>query len=389
MTASAGRKVRVLHCVSDLHVGGVGMLLVRYLPLMDAGRFENHLCYFSGNRDLEPKFLEAGIEPVHLQHGGKRHALRTLIRLTRLIRRLKIDILHTHLLLDGFYGRFSATVARVPVVTTLHATAVPSKLKWGRYRFHYLIEDLMGRYMTKQFIAVSNAVKEVYTSHRLINEHKVTVLYSGISLDGFGNMGMKAPDAELPDELGLRGSYPVLINVGRLHEQKGQRYLVPMMKDVLKKEPSAVLLVAGGGELEGALKEEAKGAGLEGSIRFLGQRADVRELLAVSDIFVFTSLSEGLPVAVLEAMATGLPVIAFRNGPIEEMVQDASSGVLVEPRDPGAMAEAVLQVAGSGDGLGLMGQRGREIVGEKFDIEDSVRRLEEVYLSVFEGKGNV
>jgi glycosyltransferase involved in cell wall biosynthesis len=158
-----------------------------------------------------------------------------------------------------------------------------------------------------------------------------------------------------------------------------------MMPRVLERWPHAKLLLVGEGLARPGLEREARQAGVAHRVSFLGHRSDVRDVLAISDLFLFPSLSEGLGLALLEAAAAGKAVVASNCGPMPEVVEDGESGYLVEPGDAGALAEAVLRMLDSPDRMRRMGQRGQQIVGEKFDIRVAVRRLEEIYLSILEG----
>lgn len=383
---------RILHCLSSLHVGGVGQLVLRNITQIDKRRFESRVCYLTPRRDLEPQFIEAGFTPLCLEHQRKWHGVRTLLQLVKLLRQNRIDLVHTNHLLDRLYVGLAAALCGVPVVTTLHDTTISpdeaGKLLYrARVRAVTVLMDWIGCFLTSRFVAVSEAVRDVYTRHRHVPRDHIEVLYSGVSTREFGVPSDGRGQERLRRELGIEGAYPVLINVGRLAKAKGQVWLVRMMPQLMERWPTARLIIVGEGGERKALEEEIRRHGLGSHVSLVGQRSDVPNLLAVSDVFLFPSVSEGLPLALLEAAASGKPVVASNCGPIGEVVEDGASGYMVEPENPEALAQAVLRVLESPQRARCMGLRGRQIVREKFDIRDSVPALERVYLSILEEYG--
>jgi glycosyltransferase involved in cell wall biosynthesis len=373
--ASLRRPIRVLHTLSGLHVAGIGRMLLRNIAALESDRVQNYVAYLTPDRVLEPQYREAGFEPICLDHRTTSHGPRTLYRLVQLIRELDVDVVHTNHSLDRLYGGAAARIAGVPAVTTAHDT--------GRYyATGGRLRKWLERRLLSQYIAVSGAVAQAYERSRNVPADRIRVTYSGIDLLKFA----PAPSAEsvssLCAELGLHDAYPVLINVARLHTVKGQKYLVPMMSNLLPRWPRAKLLLVGEGALRSTLEASIARGGLGESIKLLGLRSDVRTLLALSTLFIFPSLEEGLPIAVIEAMGAAKPVVAARVGPMAEMVEDEKSGLLVSPKDPVALACAVERLSSSPELALRMGQRGQQIVAERFSIKTTVRSMEDLYRGV-------
>jgi glycosyltransferase involved in cell wall biosynthesis len=183
-------------------------------------------------------------------------------------------------------------------------------------------------------------------------------------------------------ELNLNGAYPVLVNMGRLVPQKGQKYLLEAMPDVLLDFPNAKLLLVGDGFLRAELEELRDNLGLGQRVQFLGKRTNVKVFLELSDIFVFPSLFEGSGGnALLEAAALGCPCIASDVGPIPEVIENGHSGILAPPRSSQALAQAIIYLAGHREIARAMGQKARRAVMQKFSIERSARHLGDVYES--------
>ena len=169
------------------------------------------------------------------------------------------------------------------------------------------------------------------------------------------------------------------MTVGRFSEQKGHRYLLAAIPDVLARHPATYFLWAGEGDLEADLRAEARRLGLEGQVRFLGRRDDVPHLLAAADPFVLPSLFEGLPLAVLEAMAARLPVVGTRVCGTSEAVQDGVTGRLVPPEDAAALTAAIVQVLDAPDLAARWGAAGRARVAHEFNAARMVGEVVAVY----------
>lgn len=257
---------------------------------------------------------------------------------------------------------------------------------WWRHaiaRGRSFTEDAIGRLQTRCFVAVSQTVRETHVTARWIPPSRIEVVYSGLPLNDFDQGRINTEYLGiLRRELELEGAYPILINVGRLHSVKGQRYLIPMMAQVLQQWPQARLLIVGEGEERARLTQEVKNYQLDHAVHLLGYRADTVPLLHLADVFVFPSLNEGLPLALLEAMAAAKPVVVSDIPALREVVEPGVNGYLVESRNPDAFARGIEQVLRGVGRAEAMGRASRRIVEEKFEIGDSVKRLEKLYLAM-------
>ncbi|MGH9268194.1 MAG: glycosyltransferase family 4 protein, partial [Acidimicrobiales bacterium] len=250
----------------------------------------------------------------------------------------------------------------------------------------YLLEDALEKRAVQRVVAISQEVAREWRSHpasRRVAGGQVDVIYSGVDLETYRPT---SPRTATREELAIPDTAPILLNVARLDKGKGQQYLVPMMAAVLTSFPSARLLIAGEGNERLALAHAFQDAGLSPSVHLLGQRVDVPTLLAEADVFVFPSLSEGLGNAVIEAIAAGLPVVAFRIPALNEMVEDGVNGYLVDVGNPTALAEAVISVLGRTDGAAPMRAHSRRIASERFDVNQWAARLAAIYVAVAGGE---
>jgi len=232
--------------------------------------------------------------------------------------------------------------------------------------------DRVGR-----FIAVSECIREILLRAGL-SPSKVVTIHSGVDLgkfDGVGPLNGFRDGWSIPQEAILVGS------VAALAPCKDQHTLLRAAQRVVARIPQARFLIVGEGELEGVLRRQRDELGLCKHVVFTGFRWDVGAVLRILDVFVLSSYLEGLGTSVLDAMLCSLPVVATRVGGVPEMVADGRSGLLVPPRDPEALADAIGVLLEDKGRRRTFGQEGRRLV-EQFDIEKTVHRTERVYLEL-------
>lgn len=375
------RPWRVLHVLSSLHVGGAGRLLLANASGLGAHGFESHVAYLTPRSELVPALQVLGIEPVCLDHRRRLHGPRTVLRLCRMIRHREIDLVHTHLFLDRLLGGLAAWLVGRPTVTTLHTGGEGQDLR-GRHR----LEDLLSRRWTRRYLAVSETVAVFQAQNRHLPSDRIEVVHSGIELEPFTAPIPEGRLRALRSELHLGPEGPVLVHVGRLAREKGQRHLLPMMAKVLDPYPEATLLLVGEGDERAWIESTARDLGIQRSVCLAGRRSDIASILALADLFLFPSEpGEGLGLALLEAMAAGKPVVASRLPALAEVVEDGRSGVLVPPGDAEALAQAVLALLERPELRERLGRAGRKIVEQRFDAERAVARLAEIYRTVLQG----
>jgi glycosyltransferase involved in cell wall biosynthesis len=189
------------------------------------------------------------------------------------------------------------------------------------------------------------------------------------------------PDAKirLRHELGIARGERIVGAVGNLYEVKGHRYLLEAVPGILRACPRTTFLIAGRGELEEPLRSQARRLGIDARVRFLGLRPDIPALLSLCDVFVQPSLSEGLSVAILEAMAAALPVVTTRVGGNPELVVDGETGVLVEQANPRQLADAVTRLLTDSAEARRLGDNGLRRVTNRFTVAAMVDAYQAIY----------
>ncbi len=354
-------------------------IFVNVVRGVDNARFSHVICYLGENRGLQNIIAELGYEVLHL--GFRKKQLEhfnpaVVLQLADILREKRIDILHCHKHKPTVYGALASIVAgRIPVISHVHGLSRTRSL--SRRAANWAILKSVQR-----IIAVSESVRrDVIQTNWQIDPSKVVTVKNCIDLQMIDHIKVGRQDARL--RLGLSEDEIVFGTVGRLALTKGQSYLIEAFAQVRKYLPASRLVILGQGPLLQALEKTAKDLGVLPWILFAGYRNDVFELLKGFDVFVLPSLAEGLSIALLEAMAMRLPVIASHVGGIPEVFGECRCGKLVQPKDASALAAAMLEI-GSAEGnlKKQMGEEGRQRVEEEFTTDVMIRKLTGIYESV-------
>jgi len=282
-------------------------------------------------------------------------------KLSRLLRQWQPEIVHAHdphaVAMTSLALSFAAPVPRPKVVAS------------RRVDFH-LQGNAFSQWKYRQvdgFIAASGAIRDILV-HDGIPADRIVVVHDGIDVGKIANR----PAADIHAEYWLPHGVPVVVNVGALVAHKGQRFLIDAMPMVLREVPDARLVIFGEGELRPALERQVKHLSLEKHILLPGFREDVLSLVKSADLFVMSSITEGLGSAVLDAMAMALAVVGTRAGGIPEAIVPGTTGELVEPGDAAALAAAIVKLLQDPSLRQEYGEAGRRRVAHQFDVEHLV-----------------
>lgn len=373
------RPIRVMHVVMDLDIGGGQISILTALRYHNPEALNVTICCLGRAGTLAEKAERMGGNVLSLNRQGMRNDPGTLWQLMRLMRCCKIDVVHTHLWCrSNVYGRAAAALARVPVIVATEQgriTVRPPK--------RLLADYILGPF-TDGFIAVSRAVKEHMVQQQGVPAHKIRVIYNGIDPNQFQ---VCESQTVVRRSLGLPVGVPLIGCVARLEPVKGHSYLIDAMAEIRAHLPQAILLIVGTGTAQVTLREKVRKQGLSGAVLFLGERQDIPTLLRAMDLFVLPSLDEGLGIALLEAMAMGLPVVATNVGGIPEVVDNGRTGILVPPQDSEALAQAVIALLRDEKRRQRMGMLGKERALSQFTAQRSAAQLETLYRSLLQAKG--
>jgi glycosyltransferase involved in cell wall biosynthesis len=233
-------------------------------------------------------------------------------------------------------------------------------------------------------IAVSESTREFLVRERHVPAHRVRLIWNGAPLEEFRAVPAETARATRQG-LGLSEDALVVGSIGRLNEQKGHRYLLEAAARVLSAVPAARVLIVGDGDLEGALREQARTLGIADRVVFAGHRADIPAVLGAVDVFCISSTYEGTPLALFEAMTAGKAIVSTAVDGCREVLEDGLTGLLVPPRDPDALASALLRCLEDPDLRLSLAARARE-ASARYDIAACVARMQDLYDEVLAEK---
>ncbi len=364
----ARRRIRVLHVVWSMAVGGAERVIALLATHADPVRFESLVACLNEPGTLAEELRQAGIS-VFAMHKRGPLDMRAFWRLRRLIRTQRVGVVHTHLWGANVWGRLAAWSCGVPVVTTEHNVD-----SWKSPR--RLALDRLLLPITGAFVAVSDAVKVFYALHG-IPQARIEVVRNGIEVEQFP----ASRRSLLFDELGWPEHAPAFASIGRLAVVKDHAAFVDAMAEVLVRCPEARGLIVGEGPLRAQLQARIEARGLVGRVVLTGVRQDVPEILRGCRALVLPSTREGLPMVVLEAMASGVPVIATAVGGLSEVIEDGRTGWLL-PHDAhlvARLAERLTALAGDAALSARVGAAGQAVVRERFSVQAMTRSYERLY----------
>lgn len=374
---------RVMHTLPDFETGGGQKLLLRMLQTMSVGGFDHIVCSL-GDGPMRHLYERAGIPTRVVRYGGPATLPSTVKAVMDLMRREKVSLLHTNSRADRIVGHVAGFLSGTPVVTTYHSIVAQSGMTYPPYlrpaiRLVIRVMNVcLARLAVKAKVVVSKAVRESRAADLGCPPSDFTVVYPGLSPDAYVEPPSPEQRQACLRSIGVESAGPILICVGRIVEQKGQHLLVRMLPRLLGRWPGLCLLIVGDGRDGRPLEEEIDALGVRAAVRLLGARDDVPMLIAVSDILVHASLSEGFGLVVLEAMAAGKPVVASNLPAIAEFVDDGVTGFLVDSPTPDALAEAVDALLAEPDRREAAGRAARVAAG-RFDIRNMAATLSEIY----------
>jgi glycosyltransferase involved in cell wall biosynthesis len=289
--------------------------------------------------------------------------------------REKPDIVHTHLFKSDFHGRFAARIAKMPVVvSTLHNCH-----QWAKNPILGNIYGLTSRFADK-VIAVSEEVREYAIRYAHINPKKVTTIPNAIPISRFSNS--RAAGAGIRQEFNIPVDVPLIGIIARLTGQKDHENFLYAAARILEHIPETRFIIVGDGPLRFLLEERAKTLGINNSVIFSGVRRDIPAIYGALDILVFSSRWEGLPVTLLEGMASNVPVVATAVGGVPGVLENEVTGILVPPTDPEAIARACIRLIENPSLRQQMGRAGYTKIQTNYSMDAMIDKTDCLYQSL-------
>jgi len=306
-----------------------------------------------------------------------------VIRLARVLARERVAVLQTHGARSNAYGLVAGRLAGVPVIiATIHNSLHDYEVGPVR-RWCYRVAQRLTIRLADRVVCVSEALRRYIIDDAGVPPSRAVTVYNGVEPDR---------DASAPRAAAVRAGLhidtgPMVLAVGRLVEQKGHRYLLKALPDLLREWPKLRCVIVGDGELRNSLLTLAERLGVAEACLFAGVRTDVRALLAAADVVALPSVSEGFPFVLLEGLAMGRPVVATAVAGVDELIEDRRTGRLVPARDARALADAIRGLLRDPAAASVMGREGRRLVQERFTAERMVSGTTSVFESALSERG--
>lgn len=377
------RRIKVLVLTASLNTGGAETFILNLLRHFDRagggrsksyGDVEIHLCAFGsksiyGDRSQLPKVRELNI-PVKLIPAKRFYDLRTLVQIRRYIIQNDIALIHTFLSHADIVGNIVGRWLKLPVITSLRN--MPLEYQALRFDLRWLMKNVAIRFATK-LVALSEDIRLQSMTAWQLDAERITTIHNGTALNELRKipLGNNRPNTQ---------SEIVVTTIGRLAPQKAHTDLLRAAKIVVSQFPSVKFQIAGEGALRPVLEALARELEIESHVALLGARQDIPRILSGSDIFVLSSLWEGMSMAAIEAMAAGRPQVLTLVGANSELIVDGQQGLLVPPAAPEALAEAILKLVRNKALREQMGANARKRAIEQFSIETACEKYQALYV---------
>ncbi len=378
---STGQNISILFVIDGLEFGGGERTFLQLMRGLPCERYTIHVAT-SPEDDFFKILTGMGIDVVPLDL-RKRVNVKNIKRLSAIIREKKINIVHSQGGRADFYARMAARMLK-PKIKIVNTVAMPVKaydvgaLRKGIYRFF----DWFSERYVDRFIVVSEVLRETLLSRYKIQPYKVIKIYNGIELSEYNQDDSDEFFKRIRKEFNMGEDVFLIGGVGRMVWQKGFEYLIECVSEIVRTYPDTKILIVGDGPLRGSLEALSEELRVKDNLIFAGFRSDIKEILSAVDLLVIPSLQEGFPMVTLEAMAMAKPIVATRIDGITEQITDGVDGILVPPKDPSALAKAVIRVLTDKELARTVGLSAREKVEQEFSVEKMVAETEKVYLSL-------
>ena len=369
---------RVLNVIETLGLGGAERLLVTTHRHLDRCFVESEVACLFGPNPLAGELREAGVRVHELELRGPRDVTAGVLPLRRLIGGGRFDVVHTHLYYANLVGRLAAW-GRAKVVSTLHNPDYTYESQPGAvFAAKKLADRLTGRWMTRRLLAVSDEVRRDF--EKQLGFSGIEIIPNYIDLDRFTRRLDQVDRATARARCGVGPDDVMVLHVGRLHPQKGQDLLIDAIARARRDVPRLALFLVGEGGSRAALEGRARDRGIGAEVRFERAQRDVSVYYRAADVFAFPSRYEAFGIALLEAMAAGLPIVASRTGGIPDVTGEMAA-LLTAAGDVDALSDGIRGLARDAVWRGAMGAAGRERA-KAFDVKVHLPRLEAIYASL-------
>ncbi len=372
--SQTNKKARILLLIKGLDLGGAERMIVDSLPYLDRDKFSYEVAYLLPSKNfLAPQIKSAGFAVSCVGMHNNYYLPKAVIQLRKLVQESQIDLIHAHLPLAGLAARTVGRHNRVPVIYTEHNV---------QERYHPVTRwaNLKTMRWNAHVISVSGEVTASLRRAGRSGSVSITTVQNSVPVDLVRKEAVGLD--QLREELGIPKEHRIVGTVAVFRKQKRLHEWLEVAKRVCDRSRDVTFLLVGDGPEVAHLKEAVAKLGLEERVVMPGFRPDGRRLLGLLDVFLMTSAYEGLPIALLEAMALGKAIVATAVGGIPEAVRDGEEGFLAQQCDIGLLAKHVCAFLESEIIRYEMGRRAAERAERHFDLKDRIRQIEDIYLRI-------
>lgn len=360
--------MKILQVVLNLKYGGLEKLVIQLSEELNKKGFETVIACLQEEGEVAQEARKKGLQIFCLK---KKEGFDwpLIFKLRELISREKIDIVHTHNSGPLIYGTLAARLSFKPCINTRHSRTEEkiSGLIWN---------------LNTYVVCVSDDTQKEILKHNRISLSKIRVIYNGIDLNAFNFIQDNGFAHEKRKQVGLQENSFLIGNIGRLVADKDQETLLKAFRKLVQKKFNGELVIVGDGPLQGHLKKKADDLAIADKVKFLGFRDDIEELLSIFDVYVLSSIREGVSLTLLEAMACHRPIVATKIGGNPEVVIDNQTGYIVPPGFPERIESAVMRLYANKGVAQEMGAMGRKRVEEKFSLKNMAEEYMRLYREI-------
>ena len=385
------KTIRVLHAITRLIVGGAQENTIYTAAMLDNSKFkvdvlsglqtgsEGSLIEEANEKRINLLFIDELVREISPVNDGI-----TLFKLYNTMRNNHYDIVHTHSSKAGILGRWAARLAGVPVIIhTIHGWSFHEYLPSFQKNIYIFLEKITARF-TDVLVVVSESDFNIGINEGIGRKSQYRLIRSAIPRIKFNHI--EKENNTIRKKLQIPDHVVVIGNVGRLSDQKNPLEWIHIAHRLSKEMENVIFLLVGDGPLRLDIEEEIKKLKLSEKVILTGLTRDVQSYLSIMDVFLITSLWEGLPRTVLQAMAMGIPVVAYKSGGIPEVVNDGISGYLCNPGDTDEMMKKTILLLKNPIMREEMGRKGRSMISNEFDLQVMIKQVSQLYFDLLNQK---
>ncbi|MEW5758593.1 MAG: glycosyltransferase family 4 protein [Candidatus Omnitrophota bacterium] len=362
--------MKILIITSHLNVGGISSYIINLTKGLKQKGIDVVIASSGGDviKNLEDLGARHFFIDIDTSSELSPKIIKCAISLSKLARQEKFDIIHAQTRVTQVLAALFSGISGISYISTCHG--------FYKFRLNRKIFPCFGKFV----IAVSRQVKEELKNKLYIKEGRIKLIPHGIDIEKYSKNLSQVEKIRLREQLNLKPGSFVLGNIGRLSWEKGHKFLISAFSEVVKKHPDTELIIVGKGRLEQDFLAQVKNLGIENKVYFFGERRDLENIYPVMDIFCFPSLRESFGFSVLEALASGVPVIASDIGELRYLVEDGRNGFLCKPGDSKGLTLKINYLIENKNSLDQMKKEARSIASKDF----SLLRMADDVISVYE-----